>query len=172
MYLLLWEEKMVWINRILLLFMVLLVQFLLVDFLSINMIRPDFIVIYVFYFSLMFGKTPGIIIGFIIGLLSDLTGVGSYFGLAPLTLSITAYLTGYLNGKYERLLPYVFHLSWIGIVGFHFFMITYVRFQTILVSNLVEFGTKWLLSFGYTMVFFFIIQFFFPIREASHAEIR
>ena len=168
----LWETKMVWINRIIPPLMVFLIQFLLVDFLSINLIRPDFIVIYVFYFSLRFGRAPGIIMGFTIGLLSDLTGVGSQFGLGPLTLSITAYLTGYLNGKYERLLPYVFHLFWIGIIGFHFFMMTYVRFQTVMVSDWVEFGMKWLLSFGYTMIFFFIIQFFYPVREASRAEIR
>ncbi len=163
---------MVWINRIIPPVLVLLVQFLLVDFLSINMIRPDFVVIYVFYFSLMFGRTPGIIMGFSIGLLSDFTGVGSHFGLAPLTLSITAYLTGYLNGKYERLLPYVFHLFWIGIIGFHFFMVTYVRFQTVLVGDIMEFGIKWVLSFGYTMIFFLIIQFFYPVREASRAEIN
>lgn len=163
---------MVWIKPIIAALMVLLIQFILVDLLSINMIRPDFVVIYVFYFSLMFGRTPGIIMGFSMGLLSDLTGVGSHFGLAPLTLSITAYLTGFLNGKYERLLPSVFHLFWIGIVGFHFFMMTYVRFQTVLVVDVIEFGTKWLLSFGYTMIFFLIIQFFYPVREASRAEIN
>ena len=55
---------------------VFLAQFFLVDFLSINMIRPDFLVIYVFYISLVYGKTTGIIISFTIGLLSDLAGVG------------------------------------------------------------------------------------------------
>ena len=104
-----------------------------------------------------------------IGLFSDLAGVGSYFGLAPLTLSITAYLTGFLNGKYERFLPYVFHLCWLTIIGFHFFVISYVRFQTLFVTDIFDFAIKWLMSFGYTMMFFLITQYFFPVREASRA---
>lgn len=163
---------MTWTKIILLPLIVLLIQFLMVDFLSIKLIRPDFVLIYVFYFSLLFGRTPGIILGFFIGLLSDITGVGSYFGLAPLTLSLTAYLTSYLIGKYEKLLPYVFHLTWVSILGFHFFMTTYVRFQTVFMADKIEFWTKWLLSFSYTMMFFIILQFFYSVREASSAEIR
>ena len=148
---------------------VFLAQFFFFFFLSINLIRPDFLVIYVFYISLVYGKTTGIIIAFTIGLFSDLAGVGSYFGLAPLTLSITAYLTGFLNGKYERFLPYVFHLCWLAIIGFHFFVISYVRFQTLFVTDIFDFTIKCLMSFGYTMMFFLITQYFFPVREASRA---
>ena len=127
-------------------------------------------VIYVFYISLVYGKTPGVIIGFTLGVLSDLTGVGSLFGLAPLSLSITAYLTGYLNGKYERLLPYIFHATWVVIIAIHFLLISYVRFQSVYESDIILFWTKWLMSFSYTMMFFLIVQFFFPVREASIAE--
>lgn len=162
---------MKWIKILLPAIGVFLAQFFLVDFLSIEMIRPDFLVIYIFYISLVFGKTPGVVTGFILGLLSDLSGVGSFFGLAPLTLSVTAYLTGYLTGKYERLLPYVFHATWILIIGFHFLIISYIRFQTVLVSDPIEFWIKWLASFSYTMLFFLVMQFFFPVKEASRAEI-
>ena len=147
-------------------------QFLLVDFLSLNMIRPDFIVVYVFYISLVYGKTTGIFTGFLLGLLSDLSGVGSFFGLSPLSLSVTAYFTGYLNGKYERMLPYLFHGAWISIIGFHFIIISYVRFQSILLSDPISFWIKCLMSFSYTMMFLLIIQFFYPVKEASHAEIN
>ena len=160
---------MKWVKQLFAALGVFLAQFFLVDFLSINMIRPDFLVIYVFYISLVYGRTTGIIISFTIGLFSDLTGVGSYFGLAPLTLSITAYLTGFLNGKYERFLPYVFHLCWLAIIGFHFFVISYVRFQTLFVTDIFDFAIKCLMSFGYTMMFFLITQYFFPVREASRA---
>ena len=146
-------------------------QFILVDFLSIKMIRPDFLVIYIFYFSLINGRYKGIILAFFIGLLSDFTGVGSYFGLTSLTLSITAYLIGFLNGKYERLLPYVFHLIWISILILHFFIISYVQFQTLFESSFFDFSLKFIFTFGYTMMFFFVVQFFFPVKEASHAEI-
>ena len=162
---------MKWINILLPAAGVFLAQFLFADFLSVNRIRPDFLVVYIFYIGLVYGKSPGIVVGFLLGLLSDLSGVGSFFGLAPLSLSITAYLAGYLNGKYERLLPYVFHAAWIFIIGFHFLLISYVRFQSILVSSPTAFLTKWFLSFLYTMMFFLIAQFFYPVREASRAEI-
>lgn len=147
------------------------IQFILVDFLSINMIRPDFLVIYIFYFSLSNARYKGIILGFIIGLLSDLTGVGSYFGLTSLTLSITAYLTGFLNGKYERLLPYFFHSIWISILALHFLIITYVKFQILYETNFFDFLLKFIFTFGYTMMFFFVVQFFFPVKDATRAEI-
>jgi len=150
---------------------VFMAQFLLVDFLSLNMIRPDFLVVYIFYISLVYGKTTGVLTGFLLGLLSDLSGVGSFFGLSPLSLSLTAYLTGYLNGKYERMLPYLFHGSWISIIGFHFFIISYVRFQSILLSDPIAFWIKCFMSFSYTMMFLLIIQFFYPVKEASHAKI-
>ena len=150
---------------------VFMAQFLLVDFLSLNMIRPDFLVVYVFYISLVYGKTVGVFTGFLLGLLSDLSGVGSFFGLSPLSLSLTAYLTGYLNGKYERMLPYLFHGAWISIIGFHFIIISYVRFQSILLSDPIAFWIKCFMSFSYTMMFLLIIQFFYPVKEASHAKI-
>jgi|TARA_B110000914_G_C15444354_1_gene437692 rod shape-determining protein MreD len=148
-----------------------LLQFILVDILSIKMIRPDFLVIYIFYFTLLNAKYKGIILGFIIGLLSDLTGVGSYFGLTSLTLSLTAYLTGFLNGKYERLLPYFFHSIWVSILLLHFYIITYVRFQILYESSTLDFLFKFIFTFGYTMMFFVVIQFFFPVKDASRAQI-
>jgi len=151
---------------------VFMAHFLLVVFLSLNMFRPDFLVIYIFYISLVYGKTTGVFTGFLLGLLSDLSGVGSFFGLSPLSLSLTAYLTGYLNGKYERMLPYLFHGAWISIIGFHFIIISYVRFQSILLSDPIAFWIKCFMSFSYTMMFLLIIQFFYPVKEASHAEIN
>ena len=109
--------------------------------------------------------------GFTIGLISDLSGVGSYFGLSSLSLSITAYLSGFLYLKYERLLPYVFHSIWIIILILHFYIITYFRFQSVFLSSKTEFFVIWIMTFGYTFIFFIIMQYFFPLREASHVKI-
>ena len=122
--------------------------------------------------SILFSAIGVFMAQFLLGLLSDLSGVGSFFGLSPLSLSLTAYLTGYLNGKYERMLPYLFHGSWISIIGFHFFIISYVRFQSILLSDPIAFWIKCFMSFSYTMMFLIIIQFFYPVKEASHAKIN
>ena len=150
---------------------VLFFQILFVESLTINAIRPDFLVLFIIYITISNGRLIGLIMGFIIGLISDLSGVGSYFGLSPLSLSITAYLSGFLYLKYERLLPYVFHSIWIIILILHFYIITYFRFQSVFLSSKTEFFVIWIITFGYTFIFFIIMQYFFPLREASHVKI-
>ena len=150
---------------------VLFFQILFVESLAINTIRPDFLVLFIIYITISNGRLIGLIMGFTIGLISDLSGVGSYFGLSPLSLSITAYLSGFLYLKYERLLPYVFHSIWIIILILHFYIITYFRFQSVFLSSKTEFFVIWIMTFGYTFIFFIIMQYFFPLREASHVKI-
>ena len=150
---------------------VLFFQILFVESLIINAIRPDFLVLFIIYITISNGRLIGLIMGFTIGLISDLSGVGSYFGLSSLSLSITAYLSGFLYLKYERLLPYVFHSIWIIILILHFYIITYFRFQSVFLSSKTEFFVIWIMTFGYTFIFFIIMQYFFPLREASHVKI-
>ena len=150
---------------------VLFFQILFVESLAINAIRPDFLVLFIIYITISNGRLIGLIMGFTIGLISDLSGVGSYFGLSPLSLSITAYLSGFLYLKYERLFPYVFHSIWIIILILHFYIITYFRFQSVFLSSKTEFFVIWIMTFGYTFIFFIIMQYFFPLREASHVKI-
>ena len=150
---------------------VLFFQILFVESLTINAIRPDFLVLFIIYITISNGRLIGLPMGFTIGLISDLSGVGSYFGLSSLSLSITAYLSGFLYLKYERLLPYVFHSIWIIILILHFYIITYFRFQSVFLSSKTEFFVIWIMTFGYTFIFFIIMQYFFPLREASHVKI-
>ncbi|MEC7821741.1 MAG: rod shape-determining protein MreD [Candidatus Neomarinimicrobiota bacterium] len=150
---------------------VLFFQILFVESLTINATRPDFLVLFIIYITISNGRLIGLTMGFTIGLISDLSGVGSYFGLSPLSLSITAYLSGFLYLKYERLLPYVFHSIWIIILILHFYIITYFRFQSVFLSSKTEFFVIWIMTFGYTFIFFIFIQYFFPLREASHVKI-
>ena len=160
------KNKLALITLIILFF-----QILFVESLTINAIRPDFLVLFIIYITISNGRLIGLIIGFTIGLISDLSGVGSYFGLSPLSLSITAYLSGFLYLKYERLFPYVFHSIWIIILILHFYIITYFRFQSVFLSSKTEFFVIWIMTFGYTFIFFIIMQYFFPLREASHVKI-
>ena len=160
------KNKFVFITLIVLLF-----QILFVESLTINTIRPDFLVLLIIYTTIINGRLVGVIMAFIVGLISDFLGVGSYFGLSSLSLSITAYLSGFLYLKYERLLPYVFHSIWIIILILHFYIITYFRFQSVFLSSKTEFFVIWIMTFGYTFIFFIIMQYFFPLREASHVKI-
>ena len=159
------------INIILVSLVVFLLQLIFADFLTINNIRPDFLIIYILYIALIYGRLVSIILAFIIGLISDLLGVSSYLGLTPLTLSITAYLSGFLHGKYERLLPYVFHSCWLVIFFLHFFILNYFLFQSLYISDKIDFLIIWLTSSSYTLIFIFILQFFYPLKEASRAKV-
>lgn len=147
------------------------IQLLLVDLLSLNLIRPDFLVIFILYLSMIKGKMYGMTVGFTIGFLSNLFGVGSYFGLEALSLTIVGYLGGYLKNIYEKVLPYIFHILWILIILLHFLLICYFRYQNIYISNLFEFLFIWITTTSYTMLFIISIQFIFPFRDASNAEI-
>ena len=102
-------------------------------------------------------------IGHYIGLL--------YFGLEALSLTIVGYLGGYLKNIYEKVLPYIFHILWILIILLHFLVICYFRYQNIYISNLFEFLFIWIATTSYTMLFIISIQFIFPFRDASNAEI-
>ena len=147
------------------------IQLLLVDLLSLSLIRPDFLVIFILYLSMIKGKMYGMTVGFTIGFLSNLFGVGSYFGLEALSLTIVGYLGGYLKNIYEKVLPYIFHILWILIILLHFLVICYFRYQNIYISNLFEFLFIWIATTSYTMLFIISIQFIFPFRDASNAEI-
>ena len=149
----------------------LIIQLLLVDLLSLSLIRPDFLVIFILYLSMIKGKMYGMTVGFTIGFLSNLFGVGSYFGLEALSLTIVGYLGGYLKNIYEKVLPYIFHILWILIILLHFLVICYFRYQNIYISNLFEFLFIWIATTSYTMLFIISIQFIFPFRDASNAEI-
>ena len=58
---------------------ILAVQILLSDFLSMNGIRPDFILIFIMYNSVRFGSFQGVSLGFILGIIADLLGIGTSF---------------------------------------------------------------------------------------------
>ena len=161
---------MQWSKFILLLFCVFFMQFYLAEFLSINMIRPDFITIFVLYKAIKFGRFYGVMAGFILGLLTDLAGVGSYFGLSSLTYSISGYLAGYLKDKYNRLIPLYFHLSWVVIILFQFIIYSYVRYQYLFETDFILFLEKCVLTMGYTMGFILVLQLIIPFKVYYHVE--
>ena len=142
-----------------------ILQLLSADFLAINTIRPDFIFILVLYSSLKYGRLTGIVFGFMIGLLVDLSGTASFFGLSPLTYSITGYLGGSLIGKYSTMSLLYFSLFWIGILAFHFLIYSIVQYQHIIGVNTFLFWSKWFATCVYTLCFTGILQFIYPLHK-------
>lgn len=161
---------MQWNKYIFLLIGAFLLQFYLAELLSINMIRPDFMAIFVLYTAIKFGRFYGVITGFILGLLTDLAGVGSFFGLSSLTYSISGYLAGYLKDKYNRLLPLYFHMTWVGIIFFQFLIFSFVRYQYLYETDFILFMEKWALTMGYTMGFILVLQIIIPFKAYYRAS--
>lgn len=153
----------------LLLLVVFIFQYLLSDILTIKYYRPDFIVIYILYFGLFFGPFYGVISGFCIGLLVDFTPMVSYFGISPLTYSITGFFAGHLQNKYNRLSPFVFHSIWVVLIAFHFLVFTYFKYQLLFEIDKLQFIFRWFASYIYTLFFLLIFQYFFPIKAIQNA---
>ena len=153
----------------LLLLVVFIFQYLLSDILTIKYYRPDFIVIYILYFGLFFGPFYGVVSGFCIGLLVDFTPMVSYFGISPLTYSITGFFAGHLQNKYNRLSPFVFHSIWIVLIAFHFLVFTYFKYQLLFEIDKLQFIFRWFASYIYTLFFLLIFQYFFPIKAIQNA---
>ena len=150
--------------------LVVLFQLISSELLAINQISPDFLLIFVLYTTLIFGRFKGILIAFSLGFISDLSGIGSYFGLHPLLLSTASYAVSFLIGRYEKMLPYIFYSYWIVIVLLYFFIMAYFRFQILFLSNFTGYVIQSIYLFLYTFTFIFILQFFYSIEQASHAQ--
>ncbi|MBT3179947.1 MAG: rod shape-determining protein MreD [Candidatus Marinimicrobia bacterium] len=144
-----------------------LIQLLLADFLAIQTIRPDFIAILVLYWSIRYGGAFGTVAGFLIGLLIDLSGSVSFFGLSPMIYSMTGYLGGFLMGQYSKLNPFYFSISWILILSLQFFIFCVVQYQEIWAINPQQFFGQWVGTTLYTLCFAGIFQFIYPIHKIA-----
>ncbi len=163
---------MKWIKLIPLAVSVWLLQIIFSDFLSINTVRPDFCVILILYWSLVYGRTMGIGAGFLFGLLVDLSGSGTFFGLSPLSYTITGYLAGGLYHYRSRLNPFYFSLSWIAILFFQFFIYCSVQYQDLWEIDRQIFWGKWFGTAIYSISFVGILQFIYPISKLNDVKSR
>lgn len=154
-----------WRNPVLIAVGVFLIQFLLSEYLTINRIRPDFLLIYVMYLAFRNGSTQGVIYGFTLGILEDFLSAGSLIGLAPLTKSVTGFLIGRLHGKFSRMNPFVFHLAWVAIGLLHFVVYVYVSHQSVYEFSQLLFWRTWILAAAYTFVFIGIMQIVLPFHR-------
>ncbi len=165
MYLLLPMEIMK-INRLVFQgLLVWIIELLLLDTLEINNIRPDFFIVLVLYWSIKYGRTLGIVSGFLIGVLVDLTGVASFFGLSPLIYSITGYLSGNLKGLFNKINPILFAFLWVAIIFIQAFIFCLVHNQYLLAINLNLFYKNWFATGLYTLSFVLILQVIYPIHR-------
>ena len=143
------------------------IQLIVSDFLAIDNVRPDFIVILILYWSIKNGRFFGVISGTLLGFIVDLTGTANFFGLSPLIYSITGYLSGNLHGKYKNLNSFYFSMAWIVVILVQFLIFCAVQYQEIWVVDKELFIGKWIGTSIYTLVFLGIIQFIYPLNKVD-----
>ena len=110
-------------------------------------------------------QTLGIISGFVIGVLVDLSGAASFFGLSPLIYSITGYLSGNLKGLFNKINPILFVFLWVAIIFIQAFIFCLVHNQYLLAINLSLFYKNWFATGLYTLSFIIVLQIIYPIHK-------
>ncbi len=138
------------------------------EFFSLGTIDPDFCIILILYIAVKDGRMNGVIVGFIIGLLIDLSSSSNhFFGLTPLIYTSTGYLSGYLKGQNKKLNKTYFSLIWIFIITSQFLVFSLIVYQDYLVQNPLNFFMKWFFTSLYTLTFLGILQVMIPIYKIN-----
>lgn len=142
----------------------LLLQALIAPWLTISLIRPDFMLILVLFVARLEGKIIGQLFGFITGLLVDALGMGSFLGLSALAKTIAGYGAGVMRKKSRRWSPLLLYTLEILIVLVHFSLIYLINFKGADVSWRYIFLRYILPSSIYTLTFYYLVKHFSGIE--------
>jgi len=82
-------------------FFIILVQTTILDYIKINGIKPNLILVYTICFSLLEGSEDGAIIGLFAGMMLDIT-VGKVIGAYSLINMYTGIISGFMSKKYFK----------------------------------------------------------------------
>tara|TARA_B110001452_G_scaffold122411_1_gene101533 strand:- start:648 stop:1124 length:477 start_codon:yes stop_codon:yes gene_type:complete len=156
---------MKWTDFIVPIIFIWLFQLLIADFLTIGTIRPDFPLILILYFSVRHGRSIGVISGFFLGFIVDLSGTAIFFGLLPMTYSLTGYLAGNLKGLFKKMSPISYAFCWALIITIQFFIFCLIQYQELWAFNKGVFLGKWFGTTIYTLSFITLLQFISPMHK-------
>ena len=96
-----------------------LAQLLVAPLLRLGEIRPDFVLILLVFISARYGRMVGILAGFTLGLLQDVTGAVSVVGANALSKSVVGFTAGTLNGTLSIWTPRVVNIYIYGSLVAH-----------------------------------------------------
>ncbi len=144
--------------------LVLFIQILVAPLLSLQDIRPDFVLILVIIIGQLLGRALGQLYGFSIGILVDALGLGSFLGLSALSKTVAGFLSGYLKDRRKRINIFSFYLIIFTIICLHFLIFYLIYFQ----------GTGYQIQYIilryvvpsslYVSVFYFLVDYFLPLK--------
>lgn len=157
------------LKSILYLSLLLIFQLIVVEVISFNYIKPDILLIGLIYFTLLNGQIPGMILGFVFGLLMDILS-GGVIGSNALSKLIATFFAGYFSRE---------DIDEREIISTGFFVILFIsslieKFVYIFITSNVDFKYLLLVYVNYgliptlvTMVFSLFMLFF-----ARKSEVR
>jgi rod shape-determining protein MreD len=141
-----------------------LLQIVVAPWLTIQSIKPDFILILVLFVAIMQGRIYGQLFGFGIGLVVDSIGIGSFLGLSALSKTIAGFIAGYLKKKRNRLNKFAYYSIACFIVLVHFIIFYLINFKN------SGYGVQYILlryvlpEVVYTSVLFILLDYYLPIN--------
>ncbi len=156
------------IKYLILIIIVFVIQSWTSEFFSLGTIDPDFCVIVILYIAVRDGRMNGVLVGFIMGLMIDLSSsLNQYFGLTPLIYTITGYFCGFLNGQSKKLNKTYFTAIWVLIILCQFLIFSLIVYQDYLVQDPFIFMVKWISTSLYTLIFLGILQIMIPVFKMA-----
>jgi len=137
------------------------IQGLLGPWLSIQKIRPDFMLIFVIFVSQKEGKIFGQFTGFSFGFLIDILGMGTFLGLSIFTKTLSGFLAGYLKNQKNKINIFSYYMMILVVLFVHFFIYYSIYYHSLNLSIQYRMIRYILPSVAYTGVFYFLIEFIF-----------
>ena len=139
----------------------LMIQGLLGPWLSIQKIRPDFMLIFIIFVGQKEGKIFGQLSGFIFGLLIDVLGIGSFLGLSIFTKTLSGFMAGYLKNQKNKINIFSYYVMILLILVVHFYIFFSIYYHSLGLSMQYRLVRYILPSVIYSGVFYFLIEFIF-----------
>ena len=137
------------------------IQGILGQWLSIQKIKPDFLLILVLYIGQREGKNFGQLSGFVIGLLADLIGMSTFLGLSIFTKVISGFLAGCLKNQKLKINIFSYYAFIFVVMFIHNFLFFKIYYHSMNLSFQYMFVRYILPSILYTSVFYFLFEFIF-----------
>lgn len=121
---------------------ILVFQLTIVDWIRIQNIRPDLLMLFILYVGYREGRFAGMLFGFAFGMLQDLTSASAFIGLAALSKTVVGFGAGSLRGKFNMINPLLLYT---------------VATLVLLTGQFIYFGIYYAASTLSTMTLFFRI---------------
>jgi len=153
------------LNNLGLIFLALFLQLTLGKLVSIQDIKPDFLLIAVIFIGESRGKLYGEIWGFIVGLIADGIGLSMLFGISALGKTIAGFISGFLHDS-KRSMGRFYYYSIVATIMLIHFIIIYTIYYNSSEFNLQYIVLRYVIpSTIYTFIIYVLVDIIYPREQ-------